>query len=312
MLILSLKYVIKELLAFIVRLFGGLYLLKYLCRKQEAYFVFNYHNFSKYNNYKIRRGNILETGYAKQFDKQIKFFKKNFVFKYPAEFFTQRSKGISVLITFDDGYKDNYDIALPILTKHNAKAIFFVVSKFINTNDFLLHDKVRYLVQNKIIDKKFEDLPKQINKGIDCYSPETIKWINEQFKVNDPSERRMMNLEELNRILEKGFKIGNHTASHSGLAFLTYEEQYEEIDGCNEKLQIEGLNDFLAFPNGLFNNDTIKLCKELNVKYAFTTNRGLNKLTSEQFLLNRLGLNSSDSVNVLLLKMLYNYFFTKK
>lgn len=312
MLILSLKYVIKELLAFIVRLFGGLYLLKYLCRKQEAYFVFNYHNFSKYNNYKIRRGNILETGYSKQFEKQIKFFKKNFVFKYPAEFFTQRSKGISVLITFDDGYKDNYDIALPILTKHNAKAIFFVVSKFINTNDFLLHDKVRYLVQNKIIDKKFEDLPKQINKGIDCYSPETIKWINEQFKVNDPSERRMMNLVELNRIIEKGFKIGNHTASHSGLAFLTYEEQYEEIDGCNEKLQIEGLNDFLAFPNGLFNNDTIKLCKELNAKYAFTTNRGLNKLTSEQFLLNRLGLNPSDSVNVLLLKMLYNYFFTKK
>src|SRR4051812_835884 len=29
------------------------------------------------------------------------------------------------LVTFDDGYRDNHDLALPILKQHGAKAIFF-------------------------------------------------------------------------------------------------------------------------------------------------------------------------------------------
>ena len=304
----SLKYILKELLAFIVRLFGGLYLLKFLCRKQEAYFVFNYHNFSKYNNYKIKRGNILETGYSKQFEKQIRFFKKNFVFKYPAEFFKQGLKGISILITFDDGYKDNHDIALPILKKQNGKAIFFVVGKFINSKDVLLHDKVRYLVQSKLIDEKYASLPILINNGVDSYSSDKVDWINQQFKINDPSKRRMMNLKEINKIVDGGFKIGNHTASHTGLPFLNYEEQSKEINNCNKQLKFKNLNNFLAFPNGLYDNDTIKICADLKIKYAFTTNNGFNKYTSEHYLLNRIGINPSDSINVLLLKMLYNYF----
>ena len=36
-----------------IQLFGGVYLLKYIFRKKPYYMVFNYHNFSKYNNYKI-------------------------------------------------------------------------------------------------------------------------------------------------------------------------------------------------------------------------------------------------------------------
>jgi peptidoglycan/xylan/chitin deacetylase (PgdA/CDA1 family) len=36
------------------------------------------------------------------------------------------------LITFDDGYRDNHDHALPILRRHGAKAVFFVATKYID------------------------------------------------------------------------------------------------------------------------------------------------------------------------------------
>ena len=305
-----LKYIIKEFLAFIVRLFGALYLLKFLCRKQEVYFVFNYHNFSKFNNYKIIRGDILETGFSKQFEKQLKFLKKNFGFKYPDEFFKQSSKGISILITFDDGYKDNHDIALPILKKHNAKAIFFVVSKFINSNDFLLHDKVRYLVQNKLLKENYADLPLQMYKGRNDYSEKMIAKINQLFKYKK-LPRRMMNYNEINEIINSGFIIGNHSHSHRGLSFLDYDSQEEEILKCQNVLSKFGIINTIAYPNGLSNTQTYLILKELGIEYGFSIIPGWNNKNQDVLKIKRIGLNASDSLNVVLLKMLANYFNIK-
>ena len=64
--------VVKETLGFIVRCFGVLYLIKLINKKNEMYFVFNYHSFSKYNNYKIIIGSVMETGYKDNFNKQVK------------------------------------------------------------------------------------------------------------------------------------------------------------------------------------------------------------------------------------------------
>ena len=126
--ILIIKYFLKSSLGFTFRLFRLVSLIKILNKKKSLYFVFNYHSFSKYNNYYINVGSILETGYKENFDKQVRFFKKHFLFKYPKEFFSLKEPLHAVLLTFDDGYKDNYDIAFPILSKHKIKSIFFIVS----------------------------------------------------------------------------------------------------------------------------------------------------------------------------------------
>lgn len=43
--------------------------------------------------------------------------------------------GKGVLITFDDGYQNNFDQALPVLEKYQAKAVFFIPPKFIGKNN---------------------------------------------------------------------------------------------------------------------------------------------------------------------------------
>lgn len=40
-----------------------------------------------------------------------------------------------VLLTFDDGYRDNYEHAFPILQKYEIKGLFFILSKYIGQNN---------------------------------------------------------------------------------------------------------------------------------------------------------------------------------
>lgn len=69
----------------------------------------------------------------KKFEDIIAFLKNNLEivdFTNITEYILKKRKG-GVIITFDDGYEDNYKVALPILKKYEAKAIFFISPKFI-------------------------------------------------------------------------------------------------------------------------------------------------------------------------------------
>ncbi|MEN6413907.1 MAG: polysaccharide deacetylase family protein [Veillonellales bacterium] len=55
-----------------------------------------------------------------------------------------------VIITFDDGYDDNYFTALPIMERYGMRASVFVISGLVGEPDYLTWDQIRELAQHQI------------------------------------------------------------------------------------------------------------------------------------------------------------------
>lgn len=307
-------YIIKNFLAITFRSLGGLYLLKCAVRRTPYYLILNYHNFSKYNNYSIKRGSVLATGYAENFEKQIRFLTKHFTFLYPEEFFEEEpKKGLNVLISFDDGYKDNHEIAFPILKKHQVKTIFFVVTDLIGTNEWLLYDKLRLLVsENPLLERKVEEALRKMNKGLAL--PEDIIVLAKSQKPYSTALPRMMNWEELKDIHDSGFKIMPHTANHEILSFLKIIEQKQIIMSSISKLDLElqQKSSHFAYPNGIYDSSTIEVLSSIGIKYGFTSTPGINTKFREKLELKRIGINASDSIAILILKIFMSLVINAK
>jgi peptidoglycan/xylan/chitin deacetylase (PgdA/CDA1 family) len=128
----------KRLLKYIIGYVLGnnltFYLLRPICRKRLI--ILYYHRIIT----EEERVNGVSSGlYVKveEFNKQMKFLKKfyNFVSENDIVDAIENDKNLpnySVWITFDDGWKDNYISALPILKKYNIPATFFVTTGYVN------------------------------------------------------------------------------------------------------------------------------------------------------------------------------------
>ena len=89
-----------------------------------------------------------------EFEEHIKWIKNKKTFKM------EELKGLdytlppnSILITFDDGYKNNYTLAFPILKKYNMKATIFLNTKFIEKDETYLNwDEIREMYESGLID----------------------------------------------------------------------------------------------------------------------------------------------------------------
>lgn len=88
-----------------------------------------------------------------------------------------------------------------------------------------------------------------------------------------------MTLSDLTTLHNNGWIISNHTKTHQYLATLTKEQQRVEMQGCIDFLNNNGFSDgaqYIAFPYGSYNQNTLDLCPELGIKMARTTTNGIN------------------------------------
>lgn len=90
------------------------------------------------NYHKVDNMDISLSVLPKDFDRQMKYLKdNNFHTTTPQEMYAALTEGEElpenpVVITFDDGYYDNYKYAYPILKKYGFKGTIFVVTSFLD------------------------------------------------------------------------------------------------------------------------------------------------------------------------------------
>ncbi len=241
---------------------------------------------------------------------QIEYLKKKFNVLHPDEFcealyLNKKLKKGSILITFDDGYYDNYENAFPILRSLNASALFFVATSNIDKPSIFFWDELDLLfksVSNKLkfIHFDFDGIkyrydissPKdkiesyyKIHNWLK-YSKERARNVflsklhiacetDENIFQRLKKEFRIITSEEIKIMSSSNFAvIGAHTHTHSPLSVYNYNEQYTDISVSKSILEkITGRKqEYFSYPFGSYKDygfDSIEICRRLGFKLAF-------------------------------------------
>ena len=220
----------------------------------------------------------------------------------------------ALLVTFDDGYRNTIDYALPICELFGIKPIMFVATRHIDLGLPFWFDRLDYALQQNIgRDVSFEY--RDIKYEFDTSSREALtlsyKKFRDKCKNNFNDDREMNKLfdglsnylelrsgkalsnfcnqddwsaiaswEELRKAInEKRLDIGSHTVDHWRLDRLSKEDILFQLEASKQQIE-EKLSikcDYFCYPNGNYNQLSIELLKQTGYQAAFTTDVGLCK-----------------------------------
>jgi peptidoglycan/xylan/chitin deacetylase (PgdA/CDA1 family) len=321
------KQNIKRLLYFLIYYTGLLHLsimiLKKI-KKEHSAAVLNYHRIveNNINGFLFKSDTIHHN--VKLFKREISFINKWFNIISMDELIDRLAKKKnfdkpSMAITFDDGYRDNYTLAYPILKQYNLPATIYLISGLIGTTQKVWLDEVDFallttteeklefpsLFGDEIVDllsiqdkqkvniKIGEKLKRVENKN----KLRLIEELCDRLKVSRNSfsnnDRVMMNWEEVKEMNENKIAFGAHTHSHPILTQLPLKEAKNEISISKQIVEKElntQVNHF-AFPNGSsldFDEELKQFCIDLGFRSIATGNYGINNTGSDPYHIRRI------------------------
>jgi peptidoglycan/xylan/chitin deacetylase (PgdA/CDA1 family) len=215
-------------------------------------------------------------------------------------------------ITFDDGWRDNHDFALPALAKRGIPATVFVVTERVGTEGAFWPDEVcgrlaglsgsaqRALLDSLGIGVRGDPVDAMIAylKGL---TQEAREPVLERIRstTSDPSagHRALMNWEELDRLARAGIDIEAHGATHAILTLAAPDDVERELRSARAGLRERGhgRHDLLAYPSGAHDDRVKSLARSAGYAAAFTTDLGLATATHDPLALPRVGMHDDVS-----------------
>jgi peptidoglycan/xylan/chitin deacetylase (PgdA/CDA1 family) len=275
--------------------------------RRPCLLIFNYHRIGREGNDAYDPGLIEAT--PEEFDEQMRILKKHYALAELAEAqelveHPERMRHCRVLVTLDDGYRDNHDVAFPILRSHGIKAAFFLATGFVGTRRVPWWDQVAYLVRRT--EKRLLRIhyPRELSFDL-CETSrldviEALLGLYKSEQTSDPArflegveeacgvarpreacEPLFMTWEEARNLAKGGMGIGSHTHDHELLAKLTPEEQLRQCTLSRQIIAHElGFEvDTMAYPVGSrssFSDVTQRCLRDTGYRTAFSYYGGIN------------------------------------
>lgn len=212
----------------------------------------------------------------------------------------------NIWLSFDDGWKSNYESVFPILKKFEIPATIFIATKGIEDGYFWF---------NKAFDNRQATFYKEIQELWEIPNDERVK-ITKQLTIKGDNWLTLTR-ENLIEMTQSGLIfLGNHTHDHVICNKCTHDELQDEIDTCQRLIyEWTGVNcDFIfSYPNGDKDTNSESLIKRLNFKLAVTTNIGRVFPDTDKFNIPRMEFKNNASLkeNILQIYGLWSPIFNK-
>ena len=262
-----------------------------------------------------------------EFEKHMDYLKSRYAILRFEDDWTKCDRD-AVIITFDDGYADNCEYALPVLERQQIPATIFVSTGNLDTqNEFWWDELGRLLTQGRNYPGSFELQDPLYHYTWDTETENervelvrTLRWLlrmepdSDRFKnwtvqlqewgnlqeTAGRKEHLSLNKEQLHRLDDSEYiTIGAHTVNHLSLGALSKEAQEKEIGKSIRYLQEElghSITTFsYPFGSGMdYNADTLEICRKYGIAKAATTRARLWTAEDDPYLIPRLTISNGN------------------
>jgi peptidoglycan/xylan/chitin deacetylase (PgdA/CDA1 family) len=173
------------------------------------------------------------------------------------------------LLTFDDGFRESYDIIAPILRRKGVPAVFFITTAFIDNLEMAYDHKL-----SLIIERFFGSSPRTISRVsemigkanlgfsaclqslnrltyVDCSLIEKIGMaLDIDFEAYRQKNHPYLSKDQILRLLSDGFYLGSHSIDHPSYRDIPLAEQLRQtVESLSYLRSVFGLNyGLFAFP----------------------------------------------------------------
>ena len=276
--------------------------------ERDVLLVLNYHRIGNPQDDLFDPGVFSAT--ADQLDAQIAFLKRHFsvvsldeTLAFVGGADKSRAPRCRILITFDDGYLDNYQLAFPVLRSHGVQGVFFLATDMVGSCFVPWWDRIAYLMKTAAqrrfslrypaelaVDIEGNGMNRSLRDVLQLYkrpeNSDSDRFMSELREVSAGSDppatlRRFLDWQEAREMIDGKMAIGSHTHSHEVLSQLGVEGQRHQLAHSRAQFKEHlGIDvDTLAYPVGgvdCFTEQTQHVARETGYRAAFSFYGGTN------------------------------------